>query len=121
MNNDSEKQKAIEIIASIKEFLREIELELGLATQDDTHFEILTESELMDIFGVSRTTLYRARKNGGLPFMQSTTGGVEYNYSAVLLALKTNRFRVPNTAKSEAIEKLKDYHNLKMLSDVEGF
>lgn len=53
--------------------------------------------------------------------MQSATGGVVYNYSAVLLALKTNRFRVPNTTKSEAIEKLRDYHKLKMLSDVEGF
>lgn len=59
MNNEADKEKVREFIASIKMFIKEKELEFGVNTQGSDRHEILTESELIDIFGVSRTTLYR--------------------------------------------------------------
>ena len=108
------------LFASIYNFLKEKEVEYGV-TLSDAEFVNLTESELIEVFGISRTTLYRARKSGDLPFVYTSNGGVEYNYSALVLALKTNRFRVPNMSKIEAINKLEEYRNLKSLSYGENF
>lgn len=117
MNND---QRIIELFSSIKAFIKEKELEFGASTTgtiiEGGCDETLTESELIDVFGISRTTLYRARRSGDLPFLTTANGGIEYNYSAVMLALKSNRFKVPSTSKIDAIEKLKEYRNIKMLS-----
>lgn len=108
------------LFASIYTFLKEKEVEYGI-NLSDAKFNNLTESELIDVFNVSRTTLYRARKSGDLPFVYTSNGGVEYNYSALVLALKTNRFRVPNMSKIDAIDKLEEYRNLKSLSYGENF
>lgn len=108
------------LFTSIYNFLKEKEVEYGV-TLSDAEFVNLTESELIEVFGISRTTLYRARKSGDLSFVYTSNGGVEYNYSALVLALKTNRFRVPNMSKIEAINKLEEYRNLKSLSYGENF
>ncbi len=53
--------------------------------------EILTEQELQELLGVSRTTLWKLRKNG-LPYVRI---GREYRYfkSEVIEWLKEGRFK----------------------------
>lgn len=54
--------------------------------------ELLTDSGLREFLGVSRTTLWRLRKDGGLPFGRV---GREYRYrkSEILEWIKDNRHR----------------------------
>ncbi|MEW6419078.1 MAG: helix-turn-helix domain-containing protein [Nitrospirota bacterium] len=54
--------------------------------------EILTEQELQKLLGVSRTTLWKLRKNGHLPY---TKIGREYRYlkSEIIEWLKESRFK----------------------------
>ena len=54
--------------------------------------EILTEQELQELLGVSRTTLWKLRKNENLPY---TKIGREYRYlkSEIIEWLKESRFR----------------------------
>lgn len=110
-----------DLIASFKDFIKEKEIELGIRQLDSRNEDTLTEKELMNVFDISRTTLYRARKKGNLPFLYTANGGVEYNYAAIILALKTNRFKIPNTSSLKAIEKIREYQNLKSISYGEGY
>lgn len=54
--------------------------------------EILTEQELQELLGVSRTTLWKLRKNENLPY---TKIGREYRYfkSEIIEWLKGSRFK----------------------------
>ncbi len=54
--------------------------------------ELLTDADLQKLLGVSRTTLWRLRKEAGLPFGKV---GREYRYrkSEVLEWVKDNRHR----------------------------
>ncbi len=52
--------------------------------------ELLTDAELRQFLGVSRTTLWRLRKNGGLPFGR-VGRAYRYRKSEVLAWLKRNR------------------------------
>lgn len=54
--------------------------------------EILTEQQLQDLLGVSRTTLWKLRKNENLPY---TKIGREYRYfkSEIIKWLKESRFK----------------------------
>ena len=54
--------------------------------------ELLTDTGLQKLLGVSRTTLWRLRKEAGLPFGKV---GREYRYrkSEVLEWVKDNRYR----------------------------
>ncbi len=54
--------------------------------------ELLSEVELEQMLGVSRTTVWRLRRSGGLPFGKV---GREYRYrkSEVLQWVKDNRYR----------------------------
>lgn len=60
--------------------------------QDLERDELLTDIKLQDLLGVSRTTLWRLRNRGGLPFGKV---GREYRYrkSEVLQWLKDNKSR----------------------------
>jgi excisionase family DNA binding protein len=54
--------------------------------------ELLTDADLQSFLGVSRTTLWRLRKHGGLPF--GTVGrAYRYRKSEVLQWVKDNRNR----------------------------
>lgn len=100
-----------EVFDSFYDFLKEKELEFGLRPISSK--VSFSESELMEALDVSRATLYRARKNGLLPFRTLENGAIEYDYDTVLLALKTNRFRIAKIDKAEAISKLTDFKNIK--------
>ncbi len=54
--------------------------------------EILTEQELQELLGVSRTTLWKLRKSENLPY---TKIGREYRYfrSEIIEWLKESRFK----------------------------
>lgn len=54
--------------------------------------EILTEKELQELLGISRTTLWKLRKNENLPY---TKIGREYRYfkSEIIEWLKESRFK----------------------------
>lgn len=54
--------------------------------------EILTEQELQELLGVSRTTLWKLRKSENLPY---TKIGREYRYfrSEIMEWLKESRFK----------------------------
>ena len=60
--------------------------------QDLERDELLTDTQLQDLLGVSRTTLWRLRNRAGLPFGKV---GREYRYrkSEVLQWLKDNKAR----------------------------
>jgi excisionase family DNA binding protein len=60
--------------------------------KDLTVDELLTDADLRKLLGVSRTTLWRLRKEAGLPFGKV---GREYRYrkSEVLEWVKDNRYR----------------------------
>lgn len=103
-----------ELFDSIYEFLFEKEVALGLRPHSST--TSFTERELIEAFGVSRNTLYRARKNGDLPYQYQSNGTIRYSYDTILLALKTNRFRLAKKTKAEAIEQLTEYRNMKEMS-----
>ena len=60
--------------------------------RDLEHDELLTDEELRELLGVSRTTLWRLRNGAGLPFGKV---GREYRYrkSEILQWMKDNKAR----------------------------
>lgn len=96
---------------SLYEFLEEKELEFGLEAPL-TRKDSFTEAELMEALNLSRATLYRARRAGKLPFEYHSNGFIVYPYSAVLLAIKTNKFKVKGLNKLSALERLKEFKSL---------
>lgn len=110
-----EKEKMQSIFDELKSFIRQKEVELGIITIDDS--ETLSEVELCDVFRVSRNTLYRARRSGDLPFKYLRNGTISYDYSSVLLAINTGRFRVHKLSKWEAQERLNDYIHIRNIGN----
>lgn len=73
---------------------------------------MIQDEDLQKIFQISRTTLYRARSKGALPYSIVRGNLVMYDYDAVLLAVKTGRFKVKNLSCIEAVERLETYKKL---------
>ena len=79
----------------------------------DKNFELLlTDQELQTIFGISRMTLYRARRSGKLPYENGFGGQIVYRFENVLLAVKTNRFMIRGLTKFDAIERLETFKKI---------
>ena len=74
----------------------------------DDALEISTK-DLMTIFCISESTLYRWRKGGSISFRYTETGGVRFSYSSMFMAIKCFRIKIPGMAKEEALKRLSDY------------
>lgn len=70
---------------------------------------MLTDDDMQVIFKCSRMTLYRARRAGKLISENDSSGRIVYPYSAVLLAVKTNKFKIRGQSKITAIERLETF------------
>lgn len=73
---------------------------------------LLTDQELQTILSTSRMTLYRARRDGRLPFETWYGGQILYRFENVVFAIKTNRFMIRGLSKYDAIERLETYKKM---------
>ena len=74
----------------------------------DDNMEIETK-ELMTLFGISESTVYRWRKGGLLNFRYNESGNVRFLYSSLYMAIKCSHVRIPGHTKDEALFKLNNY------------
>lgn len=74
----------------------------------DDALEISTK-DLMPIFCISESTLYRWRKRGSISFRYTETGGVRFSYSSLFMAIKCFRIKIPGMTKEEALKRMSDY------------
>lgn len=75
----------------------------------------LTDQELQNILGLSRMTLYRARRARKLPYENGFGGQIVYRFEKVVLAIKTNKFIIRGLSKFDAIERLETYKKMLQL------
>lgn len=82
---------------------------------DDT-LEIGTK-DLMEIFRISESTLYRWRKSGCISFRYTDTGGVRFQYISLFMAIKSFRVKIPGMTKEEALRRLCDFKDNLLLNN----
>ena len=75
----------------------------------ESYVERTSTKDLMTIFCISESTLYRWRKGGSISFRYTETGGVRFSYSSLFMAIKCFRIKIPGMAKEEALKRLSDY------------
>ncbi|TFH96565.1 hypothetical protein [Porphyromonas levii] len=80
-----------------------------LEARPQTSELMLTDDDMQVIFKCSRMTLYRARRAGKLVSENDTSGRIVYPYSTVLIAVKTNKFKIRGLSKLSAIERLETF------------
>ena len=71
----------------------------------------ITDPEFCDIFKCSRTTAYRLRKSGNLPYIVEGNQ-VKYDFDALMMAIKTAKITIKWMPKMEAIERLTTYRKI---------
>lgn len=98
-------QKLVEQLNRIESY---VERTTELYRDIDDALEISTK-DLMTIFCISESTLYRWRKGGSISFRYTETGGVRFSYSSLFMAIKCFRIKIPGMAKEEALKRLSDY------------
>lgn len=69
----------------------------------------LTSREVMDVFGVSKTTVYRWRNDGSIPFRIDEKGNAMYPYKDVFLAIKDGSLNIQNSNKAMLLAKLAEF------------
>lgn len=69
----------------------------------------LTSREIMDTLNVSKSTLYRWRKERIIPFRYEVSGNVLYSFKGLVLAIKSGELQIRNTSKPELLTKLADF------------
>ena len=95
-------QKLVEQLNRIESY---VERTTELYRDIDDALEISTK-DLMTIFCISESTLYRWRKGGSISFRYTETGGVRFSYSSLFMAIKCFRIKIPGMAKEEALKRL---------------
>lgn len=87
-------QKLVEQLNRIESY---VERTTELYRDIDDALEISTK-DLMTIFCISESTLYRWRKGGSISFRYTETGGVRFSYSSLFMAIKCFRIKIPGMA-----------------------
>lgn len=98
-------QKLLEKIIGIEQYVKKTS---NIFTDLEETLE-LTSRELMDILNVSKSTLYRWRKDRTVKFRYEKNGNVFYSYIGLLIAIKTGSLSIPNTNKAELLARLSDF------------
>ncbi|MPN57480.1 hypothetical protein SDC9_205174 [bioreactor metagenome] len=98
-------QKLINKISDIEQYVKRasdlfIELESTLE---------LSSRELMDTLQVSKSTIYRWRRDRIIPFRYDEKGNALYSYRGLILAIKNGDLYIPKTSKAFLLSKLTEY------------
>lgn len=98
-------QKLINKISDIEQYVKRasdlfIELESTLE---------LSSRELMDTLQVSKSTIYRWRRDRIIPFRYDEKGNALYSYRGLILAIKNGDLYIPKTSKVFLLSKLTEY------------
>lgn len=106
-------QKLVEQLNRIESY---VERTTELYRDIDDALEISTK-DLMTIFGISESTLYRWRKSGSISFRYTETGGVRFLYSSLFMAIKCFRIKIPGIPKEDALRRLCNYKDNILLNN----
>lgn len=69
----------------------------------------LTTREIMDLFKVSKMTVYRWRNDNKIPYRISERGKAFYPYRGVFLAIKNGELDIHSSNKTESLAKLANF------------
>ncbi len=101
-----------EVFQELKEKIENIERYVksttDLFTELDEKME-LTSREIKDILHVSKSTLYRWRKDKIIPYRYEDSGNVLYSFKGLVLAIKTGELQIRNTNKSDLLLQLASF------------
>ena len=106
-------QKLIEQLNRIESY---VERTTELYRDIDDSLEISTK-DLMNIFNISESTLYRWRKSGFISFRYTDTGGVSFLYSTLIMSIKCFRIKIPGMTKEDALRRLSNYKDNILLNN----
>lgn len=98
-------EKLVEKITDIERYVKRT---TDLFADLDDSLE-LTSREIMDIFGVSKMTVYRWRTEGLIPYRINNRGKAFYPYKDVFLAVKNGELDIHNSNKAMSLAKLAEF------------
>lgn len=98
-------QRLINKISDIEQYVKRTS---DLFTELESTLE-LSSRELMDTLQVSKSTIYRWRRDRIIPFRYDEKGNALYSYQGLILAIKNGNLYIPKTSKAVLLAQLTDY------------
>lgn len=101
------------LLQELTDLVRERLMQKEMQGTDSQPFEF-TNSELIDVLGVSKSTLYRFRREEKLKYKKQGNQ-ISYDYKDLMDAIQDGRIKIKGLTKLSAMEKITNYKKLVQL------
>ncbi|WP_288966931.1 helix-turn-helix domain-containing protein [uncultured Porphyromonas sp.] len=101
------------LLQELTDLVRERLMQKEMQGADSQPFEF-TNSELIDVLGVSKSTLYRFRREEKLKYKKQGNQ-ISYDYKDLMDAIQDGRIKIKGLTKLSAMEKITNYKKLVQL------
>lgn len=101
------------LLQELTDLVRERLMQKEMQVADSQPFEF-TNSELIDVLGVSKSTLYRFRREEKLKYKKQGNQ-ISYDYKDLMDAIQDGRIKIKGLTKLSAMEKITNYKKLVQL------
>lgn len=101
------------LLQELTDLVRERLMQKEMQGTDSQPFEF-TNSELIDVLGVSKSTLYRFRGEEKLKYKKQGNQ-ISYDYKDLMDAIQDGRIKIKGLTKLSAMEKITNYKKLVQL------